>query len=63
MAYQKLSLEDGKVQVELRISGSDMLGMKVNAPLGLHPQVHVLPMLHVNVEKVLALSCFPFVTL
>jgi len=51
MSYQGLSREDGKVEILLEISGADLLGLPLKAPLAKFERVYVLPMMHINPEK------------
>ena len=53
MSYQGLSREDGKVEILLEISGTDLLGLPLKAPLAKYERVYVLPMLHINPDKVI----------
>lgn len=51
MAFQGLSRETGKFEILERISGMDLIGTKVNAPLSIYKQVYVLPMTSIDPDK------------
>eukprot|EP00033_Pygsuia_biforma_P000556 GCRY01000655.1.p1 GENE.GCRY01000655.1~~GCRY01000655.1.p1 ORF type:complete len:1099 (-),score=454.66 GCRY01000655.1:972-4202(-) len=51
MAYQFLSKEERKVSCVAELSGWDLLGCPVKAPLSAYPVVYTLPMLTVSCEK------------
>lgn len=51
MAYQELSKEEGKVEILARMTGWDLIGTLVNAPLSIYKQVYVLPMMSIDPEK------------
>lgn len=53
MAFQKLSREEGKVEILLHLTGFDLIGTLLNAPLSVYKQVYVLPMMHIDPEKVI----------
>lgn len=52
MSYQKLLKCDKKFDVLLRLTGEDLVGIKVNVPLSVYGQVYVLPNWTVNHEMV-----------
>jgi leucyl-tRNA synthetase len=52
MAYQELSREEGKVEILARLTGWDLIGTRINAPLSVYKQVYVLPMMSIDPEKV-----------
>lgn len=53
MSFQKLSRQEGKVEILLHLTGNDLIGTLLNAPLSIYKQVYVLPMMHIDPEKVL----------
>ena len=51
MAYQGLTRENGKVECVATLSGQDLLGTPLRAPLAKYDVVHVLPMASISPEK------------
>lgn len=51
MAYQDLSKEPGKVSCVAKLTGWDILGIPVKAPLAKYPVVYTLPMLTISPTK------------
>lgn len=52
LSYQEHSRKDGEVEILLTVSGMDLIGALVNAPLSIYKQVYVLPMLTIDHSKV-----------
>lgn len=53
MAYQGLlAKEDVVPEAVYEFTGADLIGSKVSAPNGVHPEVYVLPMETVSATKV-----------
>ena len=53
MSYQFLSKEHGKVNCLAKITGWDILGIPVKAPLTSYEKVYTLPMLTISPKKVI----------
>eukprot|EP01090_Pellita_catalonica_P001695 TRINITY_DN1144_c0_g4_i1.p1 TRINITY_DN1144_c0_g4~~TRINITY_DN1144_c0_g4_i1.p1 ORF type:complete len:802 (-),score=148.37 TRINITY_DN1144_c0_g4_i1:83-2251(-) len=51
MSYQGLSKEFGKVNCLMEMTGQDLIGTKLKAPLTKYPEIYVLPMLTISVTK------------
>jgi len=51
LAYQGFMQEEGRVDVVLELSGRDILGLGLAAPLAVHPTIYTLPMLTVKQDK------------
>jgi leucyl-tRNA synthetase len=51
MAYQHLSKELGKINCLAKLTGSDILGIPVKAPLSKYPVIYTLPMLTISLKK------------
>lgn len=51
MAFQGLSPSRGEIVQLLEIDGASIVGTKVKAPLGVIPEVYVLPMESVKATK------------
>lgn len=51
MAYQDLTPAYGKIEKLLDIEGSQILGVKLSAPLSKYPTVYALPMLSISMNK------------
>ncbi|XP_078041330.1 leucyl-tRNA synthetase [Augochlora pura] len=51
MAYQNFFKEEGKIFIELKITGKDILGLAVEAPLTAHKVIYTLPMLTIREDK------------
>ena len=52
MAFQGISEKDNEVIQLAEIDGAKIVGTKVAAPFGIHPEVYVLPMEGVKADKV-----------
>ncbi len=52
MCFQELSRVEGKHEVMLELTGWDLIGAAIIAPLSVYKQVYVLPFIHVDPEKV-----------
>lgn len=57
MAYQGFTKEFGKYEVVLNITGQDILGLPLRAPLAVYEVVYTLPMLTVKEDKGQSWSC------
>ncbi|KAK9450437.1 uncharacterized protein V1518DRAFT_413846 [Limtongia smithiae] len=44
MSYQRITSERGVAKLATEISGSDMIGTKIHAPLSVYPELRLLPM-------------------
>lgn len=51
MAYQNFFAEEGKIDIICEISGSELLGMALSAPLTPHKTIYALPMLSIREDK------------
>lgn len=51
MAYQGMTKEEEKVEIVLELTGEDILGTALNAPLTSHSVVYALPMLTIKEDK------------
>ena len=51
MAYQNVFEEEGKISVALRLSGKDILGLPMEAPLTSNKVIYTLPMLTIKEDK------------
>lgn len=51
MAYQGFTKIDGKVDIIVELTGSDLLGVALSAPLTGHKTIYALPMLSVKEDK------------
>lgn len=51
MAYQGMTREEGKIDVVLELTGDDILGTGLKAPLTSNPVVYALPMLTIKEDK------------
>ncbi|XP_031828654.2 leucyl-tRNA synthetase isoform X1 [Nomia melanderi] len=51
MAYQDFFKEEGKIHVELKLSGKDILGLALEAPLTTNKVIYTLPMLTIKEDK------------
>ncbi len=52
LAFQGYSKEFGKVNCLLELSGQDLIGLPIKAPLTSYDVIYVLPMLTISTEKV-----------
>jgi leucyl-tRNA synthetase len=52
MSYQNLSKVTGKINCLMELTGWDILGIPVKAPLSKYPVVYTLPMLTISPKKV-----------
>lgn len=52
MAFQGITQPRGSVHQLFELDGSALIGTKIKAPFGIHPEVHVLPMDNVLATKV-----------
>ncbi|KAJ4446647.1 Leucine--tRNA ligase, cytoplasmic, partial [Periplaneta americana] len=51
MAYQSFTKEEGKLDVVLELTGQDILGVALKAPLTCYKTIYTLPMLTIKEEK------------
>ncbi|XP_043263224.1 leucine--tRNA ligase, cytoplasmic [Colletes gigas] len=51
MAYQDFFKEEGKISIELKLIGMDILGLPVEAPLTSHKVIYTLPMMTIKEDK------------
>jgi len=51
MSFQKLTPENGKVSVEAELTGMDIIGVKLSAPLTQHEVIYTLPMMTIKEDK------------
>lgn len=51
MAYQGITSERGRVDKIASLKGEELLGTKIKAPFGTHPEVYILPMQSVLATK------------
>jgi len=51
MSFQKLSRDEGKVEILQHVTGQELIGTLLNAPLSVYKQVYVLPMSSIDPEK------------
>ncbi len=51
MAYQGMTKEEGKIDVVMELTGLDILGSGLKAPLTSNPVVYALPMLTIKEDK------------
>ena len=59
MAYQGLTSEENKVDVVLELTGDDLLGVGLKAPLTSNAVIYALPMLTIKEEKGTLLILLP----
>lgn len=55
MAFQNITSPRGTIHQLAEVDGSALIGTKIKAPFGVHPEVYVLPMDNVLPTKVCAL--------
>lgn len=53
MSYQGFTGADGKIDILAEISGSELFGVGLNAPLTSNKLIYALPMLSVKEDKVI----------
>ncbi|XP_023175082.2 leucine--tRNA ligase, cytoplasmic [Drosophila hydei] len=51
MAYQGFTAEDGKIVVLAEVTGLELLGVPLSAPLTSHKTIYTLPMLSIKADK------------
>jgi len=51
MSFQKLTCENGKFHVEAELQGTDIIGVKLSAPLTQHEVIYTLPMMTIKEDK------------
>ncbi|PSN42494.1 Leucine--tRNA ligase [Blattella germanica] len=51
MAYQGFTTEEGKLDIVLELTGQDIMGLALKAPLTLNPKIYTLPMLTIKEDK------------
>ncbi|XP_076289357.1 leucyl-tRNA synthetase [Lasioglossum baleicum] len=51
MAYQNFFKEEGKISTELKLSGNDIMGLALEAPLTSNKVIYTLPMLTIKDDK------------
>lgn len=51
MSYQEFTKENGKYDSLAEVSGEELIGLKLSAPLSLNPAVYALPMMTIKEDK------------
>ncbi|OAD52391.1 Leucine--tRNA ligase, cytoplasmic, partial [Eufriesea mexicana] len=51
MAYQGFFKDEGKILIELKLTGQDILGLPLEAPLSINNVIYTLPMLTIKEDK------------